>query len=149
MYARAAATLSPKVRWLILGGPKDQPLAGEVAALMLQAGVSQVQNLAGKTTLRELCAVLRACRVALSNDTGPMHLAAAVGTPVVAPFGSTSPELTGPGLPGDAHSPHVLLTAHAPCAPCFRRQCPVDFRCLRGITPEQVVQAVLTVLARP
>ena len=100
-----------------------------------------IWNLAGKTSLRELMALLKLCRVLLTNDSGPMHVAAALGTPVVVPFGSTSPELTGPGLPGDAR--HRLLKSDAPCAPCFLRECPIDFRCLNGITVERVVEAVL------
>jgi heptosyltransferase II len=74
-------------------------------------------------------------------------VAAAVGTPVVVPFGSTSPELTGPGLPGEAR--HRLLKSTAPCAPCFLRACPIDFRCMQGISVEQVVEAVLGVTRRP
>ena len=97
-------------------------------------------NLAGRTSLRELCAILKLCRVLLTNDTGPMHVAAAVGTPVVAIFGSTSPELTGPGLPGDP--PHQLLKSNAPCSPCFRRVCPIDFRCMTAISVECAVDAV-------
>jgi heptosyltransferase-2 len=100
--------------------------------------------LAGRTSLRELCAVLKACDVVLTNDTGPMHLAAAVGTPVVVPFGSTSPELTGPGLPGDTG--HALLRVHAPCAPCFRRSCPIDFRCMLEIDTEMVLSGLARVM---
>jgi heptosyltransferase-2 len=70
-----------------------------------------------------------------------MHVAAALGTPVVVPFGSTSPELTGPGLPGDAR--HQLLRANVPCSPCFLRECPIDFRCMTGISVDHVVTAVL------
>jgi hypothetical protein len=70
----------------------------------------------------------------------PMHLAAAVGTQVVVPFGSTSPELTGPGLPG--LSRHQLILGQAPCAPCFLRECPVDFRCMKSIAVEQIVNAM-------
>jgi heptosyltransferase-2 len=98
-------------------------------------------NLAGKTNLGELCAGLKLCRTLLTNDSGPMHVAAALGTPVVALFGSTSPELTGPGLPGDAR--HQLLRANAPCSPCFLRECPIDFRCMNGINVERAVEAVL------
>ena len=87
-------------------------------------------------------ALLKLCRVLLTNDTGPMHVAAALGTPVVVPFGSTSPELTGPGLPGDAR--HHLLKSDAPCSPCFLRECPIDFRCMNGISVAQVVEAVLS-----
>ena len=85
--------------------------------------------------------MLKLCRVLLTNDTGPMHVAAALGTPVVVPFGSTSPELTGPGLPGDPR--HRLLKSDAPCSPCFLRECPIDFRCMNGISVERVVEAVL------
>jgi len=126
--------------WLALGGPGDGQLCLEVARL----ADSGVINLAGKTSLRQSMALLKLCRVLLTNDTGPMHVAAALGTPVVVPFGSTSPELTGPGLPGDPR--HLLLTSAAPCAPCFRRACPIDFRCMTGIGPERVVEAVLQAL---
>jgi len=75
-----------------------------------------------------------------------MHVAAATGTPVVVPFGSTSPDLTGPGLPEDATSPHQLLRTDAGCSPCFLRKCPIDFRCLKSITPDEVVSAIERVL---
>ena len=97
-------------------------------------------NLAGQTTLRELCAVLKMCRLLLTNDSGPMHVAAALGTPVVALFGSTSPELTGPAFAGQ--SGQQALAAQVPCAPCFRRTCPIDFRCMTAISVERVVEAV-------
>jgi heptosyltransferase-2 len=126
--------------WLAFGVKGDWELCEEVARL---AG-GGVLNLAGKTSLRQLMALLKLCRVVLTNDTGPMHVAAALGTPVVVPFGSTSPELTGPGLPGDAR--HRLLRAAAPCSPCFRRECPIDFRCMTGISAERVVAAVQSVL---
>ena len=90
-------------------------------------------------------ALLKLCRVVLTNDTGPMHVAAALGTPIVVPFGSTSPELTGPGLPGDTR--HQLLRSEAPCSPCFRRVCPIDFRCMTGISEERAVAAVQAALA--
>ena len=122
--------------WLAFGAKGDWELCNEVARL---AG-GGVLNLAGKTSLRQLMALLKLCRVVLTNDTGPMHVAAALGTPVVVPFGSTSPELTGPGLPGDPR--HQLLRADAPCSPCFRRDCPIDFRCMTGISVERVVAAV-------
>ena len=75
-----------------------------------------------------------------------MHLAAAVGTPVVVPFGSTSPELTGPGLPGDPR--HHLLKPQAPCAPCFRRECPIDLRCLLDQSVDAVAHAVVQAAQR-
>ena len=101
---------------------------------------TKAANLAGRTSLRELMALLKLCRVVLTNDSGPMHVAAALGTPVVVPFGSTSPAFTGPGLPGEAR--HRLLQADAACSPCFRRNCPIDFRCMTGISVESVIAAV-------
>ncbi len=128
--------------WLIFGGGNDVELAERIAAeIHPPSSILHPQNLAGRTTLRELMALLKACHVLLTNDTGPMHVAAALGTPVVVPFGSTSPELTGPGLPGDTR--HRLLKSDAPCSPCFLRECPIDFRCMNGISVERVVAAVL------
>ena len=131
--------------WLIFGGRGDIELTGQIAAA-LHASRFTFHDLSGKTSLRELMALLKLCRVLLTNDSGPMHVAAALGTPVVVPFGSTSPELTGPGLPGDSR--HRLLKSDAPCSPCFLRECPIDFRCLNGITVERVVTAVVELLNR-
>ena len=117
----------------------------EAARLVASHGAGNVVNLAGRTGLRELMAAMTSLRVMVTNDTGPMHVAAALGVPVVVPFGSTSPELTGPGLPGDPR--HRLLRAGVPCSPCFLRQCPIDLRCLTRISPDQVTDAVMSVLA--
>lgn len=125
---------------LLFGGQADRVLTSQVVE-GLRDSPCMVHNLAGRTSLRELMALLKGCRIVLTNDTGPMHLAAAVGTPVVVPFGSTSPELTAPGLPGDTR--HRLLRSDAVCSPCFLRECPIDFRCMRGITVQRVVEAVL------
>jgi heptosyltransferase-2 len=135
-----------RCRWLIFGGPADLNIAREIETgirneLARTPNVGSPVNLAAETTLRELCVLLKLCRVVVTNDSGPMHVAAAVGTPVVVPFGSTSPELTGPGFPGDTR--HQLLTANAPCSPCFLRTCPIDFRCMTGISVERVVEATL------
>jgi lipopolysaccharide heptosyltransferase II len=141
-----------KCRWLVFGLKTEKESALRITTSIYRAAGQQfgwekmaddpwVVNLAGTTSLGELCAALKLCRILLTNDSGPMHVAAALGTPVVVPFGSTSPELTGPGLPGDAR--HQLLRANAPCSPCFLRECPIDFRCLTGISVERVVQAAL------
>lgn len=147
-FVEAAVAIQRKIhcQWLIFGGAGDTHLAGQVAEGIRRALAQDLDelrpfNLAGQTSLRELLALLKLCRVVLTNDTGPMHAAAAVGTRVVAPFGSTSPELTAPGLPGDPR--HQLLRVHVPCSPCFRRVCPIDFRCMRAITVDQVIGAVI------
>jgi heptosyltransferase-2 len=141
----AAAQKRWNCRWMILGGKGDVAIAEEIARRIMRATrsdsggppASTPMVLAGRTSLRELLAVLRICGVVLTNDTGPMHLAAAVGTPVVGLFGSTSPELTGPGLPGDGR--HALLRLDVPCSPCFRRTCPIDFRCMLGLDTQIVL----------
>ena len=126
--------------WILFGGKNDAATTAQIESA-IRNPQSAIFNLAGKTNLRELMALLKVCRVLLTNDTGPMHVAAALSTPVVAPFGSTSPELTGPGLPGDTR--HQLIKADAPCSPCFLRECPIDFRCMNGISSDRVVEAVL------
>jgi lipopolysaccharide heptosyltransferase II len=135
-------------RWVIVGDGREAEMAAVMAEQIRRGlppadadGVSYPAplNLAGRTSLGELSGVLKVCEVVLTNDTGPMHLAAAVGTAVVVPFGSTSPELTGPGLPGDGR--HGVLRSSVPCAPCFRRDCPIDLRCMRSIPVAAVVGA--------
>jgi len=141
-FIAAAQTIQQQTNclWILFGGKNDQPLTAQIESAIGNRQ-SAIQNLAGKTSLRELMALLKLCRVLLTNDTGPMHVAAALGTPVVVPFGSTSPELTGPGVPGDARN--RLIKSDVPCSPCFLRECPIDFRCLNGIAVGSVVEAVL------
>jgi heptosyltransferase-2 len=143
-FVAAARALRQKTqcRWMIFGGRGDLALAGTIASDIAGATGEAPLNLAGRTNLRELAAALKICDLVLTNDTGPMHLAAAVGAPMAAIFGSTSPELTGP-----VFSPRArVVCCHAPCSPCFRRECPIDLRCLRGIETEQVVAAALACL---
>ena len=127
-------------RWVLFGGQADRDATTQIASdIERQTGKAITANLAGKTTLRQLAAALKSCELIITNDTGPMHLASAVGTPVVVPFGSTSPEMTGPVFSNNAR----MIKSNAPCAPCFRRVCPIDLRCLTGIKPEAVVAAAL------
>ncbi|MCP5492189.1 MAG: lipopolysaccharide heptosyltransferase II [Chlamydiales bacterium] len=93
-------------------------------------------NLAGLTTLRELMAIISLLRVFLTNDSGPMHIAAALGCRVVALFGSTDPVVTGPYLTGK------VIRKDVACSPCFKRKCPIDFRCMKRIECEEVIKAI-------
>ena len=122
-------------RVVLIGAPDDEAI-GEQVVRHMQA---QPLNLIGKTTLKELIALLRLARVVVTNDSGPMHLAAAVGTPVVALFGPTDPAKTGPYGGG-----HVVLRSAVPCSPCFSRRCanPVTLECLTTIRPQQVIESV-------
>ena len=94
-------------------------------------------SLAGTTSLRELMAVLSLADCVVTNDSGPMHIAAAFKRPLVALFGSTNPYRTGPWGCG------TVLYKHVVCAPCYRRTCPLDFICMRSIHPDEVIAAVL------
>jgi heptosyltransferase-2 len=144
-FVAAARALREKTqcRWAILGGVGEFALAETISGDIARATGEPALNLAGLTSLRELAAVLKICDLVLTNDTGPMHLAYAVGAPVVAIFGSTSPELTGPVFSASAK----VVRGNAPCSPCFQRECPIDLRCLRGIETDQVVAAALDCFA--
>jgi heptosyltransferase-2 len=141
-FISAAKEIQQKTNciWLLFGGKSDAALANQIESAI--GNRQSAINLAGKTSLRELMSLLKLCRVLLTNDTGPMHVAAALGTPVVVPFGSTSPELTGPIFSSNAQ----ILKSAAPCSPCFLRECPIDFRCLNEISVERVTEAVLQIV---
>jgi heptosyltransferase-1 len=137
-FAAAADVLAEETggRGVILGGAGDAPLAAAMAA----AARAPLVDLTGRTTLKQCAAVLRRCRLVIGNDTGPMYLAAAVGTPTVAVFGPTDASRLGPYGEG-----HARVWAHLACAPCRRRQC-APLRCLEAVTPEQVVAAARALL---
>ena len=118
---------------ILIGGPDEYPIASAVE----QAASAPHINLAGKTGLGDLPAVFAACDVAFGPDSGPMHIAAAVGCPVVSLWGATAAERSAPW--GFAE---FALTGAIPCAPCYLRRCPIGNECMRRITPESVVSAI-------
>ena len=132
-FARLASLLSlPSV---IVAGPSDAALGDEIARLSGQRAVS----LAGKTSLKELCAIIKDAEFLVTCDSGPMHLGAAMKVPVFSIFGPTSPVRTGPY--GDMHT---VVRLDLPCSPCFtRKPCP-DWRCILEITPEMVLEAIVS-----
>ncbi len=123
---------------VLVGGPADVPFALRVLA----AGAGDVVNLAGRTSLRELIAVMERAAIAIGPDSGPMHVATAVGTPVVALFGATSPARSGPW---GWH--HLVIRSDVPCAPCYLSRCPIGQLCMERITPAMVMERVEQVLA--
>lgn len=100
----------------------------------------RVINLAGATSLRELASLISLCDVLLTNDSGPMHIADALGTPVVALFGSTNEVVTGPYRSG------TVIHKHVACSPCYLRTCPIDFRCMKEIGADEVFQEISRLL---
>jgi lipopolysaccharide heptosyltransferase II len=124
---------------LIFGSAAEEPIALEIARAMKHAPTVLV----GKTTLTQMMALLALCQLVVTNDSGPMHLAAALGLPLVAVFGSTDEGATGP------LSLHARVVKHpVPCSPCGLRECPIDFRCMRGVTAERVFEAALGIVDR-
>jgi heptosyltransferase-2 len=141
-FAAAASQISARLdrpsEWILFGAPGEAAM-GEALSAEIRG---PHQNRVGKTSLGELIVELRTCDLLLTNDTGTMHLAAALGVPTVSIFGSTEPSLTGPV--GDRH---WIVRHHVPCSPCFKRECPFGhFDCMTGITVERVVETVLEAL---
>jgi heptosyltransferase-1 len=119
----------------LIGGPEDRAVAQAVLSRMQTTPI----DLTGRTNPELLPALLASASLLLTNDSGPMHIAAAMGTPAVALFGPTSPTRTGP-----YGSRHRVLTSGVPCSPCFSRTCKnaVQLECLTTIHPKTVVDAV-------
>jgi len=139
-FAEAANEISAQTgaHWLLFGTEKEREIGEAIATSLGEKSTNRI----GKTSLDELMDELAQCRLLLSNDTGTMHLAALLRVPTVAIFGSTEPALTGP-MGGD----HSIIRRHVECSPCFLRECPIDFRCMREVTVVEVVAALLTRLA--
>jgi len=125
---------SSNVHFAVIGGGEDRAMGEHLGS------EERVLDLTGRTTIPEMVEWLRVCSVVITNDTGPMHAAAAVNTPVVALFGPTDPRLTGPYLSRGK----VLHNQQLPCSPCFQRFCyhTEDRECLHEISPEEVVDAI-------
>ncbi|MDP9131993.1 MAG: glycosyltransferase family 9 protein, partial [Nitrospirota bacterium] len=142
-FAEAADQLSRAhtLPIVFIGGPAERQESQAVMALMRAKAV----DLTGQTPVGLLPGLLRQAAVLVTNDSGPMHIAAAVGTPVVALFGPTDPIRTGPYGRG-----HLVLSHAVECSPCFSRDCSrvVRLECLTGVRPEQVVRAVQQQLDR-
>lgn len=130
-----------QVTGVLVGAGGDRE-AGRAIESTLPPDV-RVVNLIGRTDLRQLIGVLAACRAFVSNDSGAMHLAAAVGVPVTAIFGPTDERATAPV--GD----HDVILRQVFCRPCMLRECPIDHRCMRRISADDVYAAVTRRLDRP
>lgn len=123
----------PNVHLLFFGDSQSR----EKLERICNALNSRAYNLAGQTTIRELMALTKACDLFLTNDSGPMHIACALNVPVVAIFGSTSIEATGP------YHKSAALYKKVSCSPCFKKECPIDFRCMKAIGVEEVYTTIL------
>lgn len=118
----------------VLGAKGEEALGRDIAA---EAGVRSVV-LSGTTTIRELMAATKRCRLLVTNDTGPMHIAAAFGVPIVAVFGPTDWRTTAPY--GQERS---IVREPVDCAPCLLRECPIDHRCMTRVSVDRVYEAAV------
>jgi heptosyltransferase-2 len=123
-------------RWgaaiVVVGNPDEAAIGAEITGMMAERAV----NLAGKTSVRELMAVIKRCSLFITNDSGPMHIAAAFGVPLVAVFGPTDSQTTYP-LADTA----IVVRQPVDCAPCMKRVCPTDHRCMTAVVAADVLAA--------
>jgi len=118
---------------LLFGKEEERSIGSDIFHRLQGIGI----DLMGKTGLLQLAALLEKCHLLVTNDTGTMHVAAAVGTPVVALFGPTNPQTTGPCGEG-----HRIIKKNVSCSPCYQRVCPTDHRCMEGISVDEVEEIV-------
>lgn len=132
-YIELGRRLSSRGRILVVGGPSEADLGDQVAR-----GIGGT-SIAGKTTVSQLAAAIARCSLFVTNDTGPMHVADAVGTPMVAVFGPTDWIVTPP-----YGSRHVIVRHEIECSPCLKRTCPLGHHlCMKKIEVDQVLRACL------
>ncbi len=139
---RRVAEEFPETRFVILGSQSDAPLGNQI----IQAAPAGSLDLTGVTTLSEMIEWIRLSTLMVTNDTGPMHVGAALGKPVVALFGPTEPKRTGPYGQLDR-----VVQKRLPCAPCMKDYCTYEkpLECLRGIAPATVLNRVREHLRAP
>jgi heptosyltransferase-2 len=123
----------PSASVLLFGSASERELCQSVAAQ-----IPHSHNFAGQTTLREFIDLAAACRLFLTNDSGAMHVASALGVPTVAIFGATDDTTTGP-----TGALARVVRAHAECSPCLLRECPIDHRCMTAVTTGMAAAAAL------
>ena len=128
---------SHNARIVVLGGPGEQSIAEEIRAHLKTPSV----NFAGKTSLGELMGLVGSLSILISNDSGPMHVAAALGVPTVAVFGPTDERETGPLGPKSR-----VVRQHVECSPCLLKECPIDHRCMERVTVDDVYGASVELL---
>ncbi len=136
------------VATVIVGSAVDLDAARDIeGALAGQTLAAPCVDLTGRTSLPELFGVLSLCRAVVTNDSGAMHVTAALGVPVTAIFGPTDERVTSPLPTGEGTRAHVVLSRRVWCRPCMLRECPIDHRCMTRIPPDEVLAAVRRQLA--
>lgn len=138
-FAEVAREFSNKYDIIIFGGPNEVEMANEIESYLASSGMKNYKNLAGKTNIKELCSLIGGCSLFVTNDSGPMHVAAAYQVPTVSIFGPTKHTETSQWM-NDKSS---IVRHDMECAPCMRRECPLGHHeCMKSITADEVIKAV-------
>lgn len=141
-FADVARILSERYDVILFGGPSEVGIARDIESRL--KGIN-VTNLAGKTSIPKLCAMIGGLDLFITNDSGPMHIAAAYQVPSVSIFGPTNPKETSQWMNGSS----AIVTHDLVCAPCMKRKCPLKHHeCMKGITTNEVIEAVKQLLAQ-
>ena len=137
-FAEVASALADRFDIVIFGGPAETDIANDIEKMIKEKGVKNVTNLAGKTTIPELCSTIAGLDLFITGDSGPMHIAAAYQVPTVAIFGPTRHKETSQWM-----NPKSIIVRHElECAPCMKRTCPIKTHaCMKEISAEEVINA--------
>src|SRR5581483_299724 len=142
-FARAAVHVARELNASVaIFGSKEEFDICELVRREIDALHLRSINLAGRTSLSEFIELAAACEVFLTNDSGPMHIASALGVPTIAIFGATDDEATGPT---GTHS--RVVREPVACSPCLLRECPIDHRCMTAVSATRVAEAALGLIA--
>ncbi|MBU0720562.1 lipopolysaccharide heptosyltransferase II [bacterium] len=138
-FAEVAKAFSDRFDILIFGGPNEVEMSKEIEKNLLSWHVQNYTNLAGKTDIQELCAHIGGCSLFITNDSGPMHIAAAYQVPTVSVFGPTKYTETSQWM----NEKSKIVRHEMDCSPCMKRECPLGHHeCMKSITASEVIEAV-------
>ena len=142
-FAEVASAFNRDFDIIIFGGPNEVEMAKEIETNLIKLGVENYTNLAGKTNIKELCSNIAGCSFFITNDSGPMHVAAAYRVPTVAIFGPTKYKETSPWK----NEKSIIVRKEMVCSPCMKRECPLKHHeCMKNISASEVIEAVKTLL---
>ncbi|MFA5461748.1 MAG: lipopolysaccharide heptosyltransferase II [Sulfurimonas sp.] len=138
-FAQVAAEFSDRYEIIIFGGPNEVDMAKEIESSLVASNITNYVNLAGKTDIRELCSLIGGCSLFITNDSGPMHVAAAYNVPTISIFGPTKHHETSQWM----NEKSTIVRHDMECSPCMRRECPLGHHeCMKSITASEVIEAV-------
>ena len=142
-FANVASSLSNKYDIIIFGGPNEQNFASDIEKHLIENGIENFQNLAGKTSIEELINLIRNLDLFITNDSGPMHLAAAMQIPTIAIFGPTNDKETSQWK----NEKSLIVKKNLDCQPCLKRECPlIHHDCMKLVQASDILNAVNTIV---